>query len=259
MDVMSRDFTVSAADSVIIYASEYFDACGNDSSGIFLQPSGSWPFTYQWSTGDTTSYVWGPTPGLVSVTVTDALGCSASYSTIVPDSNDCVELFGSVFLDDNANCLQDGNDAGRPTSDSYHLQQVVTLINIIDASGSYSIRVPEDNYDVESTAEQQLLQSNMCAFYPTKPHYLSWSQLDFWHQIDSSWFKYLSVSITAFSIHPGFPYYNYIQYCNDGLLPMSGTVELTMAPIGMAHPKLWQDIITIPTHCPLHPTQQVNC
>ena len=45
------DFTVSAADSVIIYASEYFDACGNDSSGIFLQPSGSWPFTYQWSTG----------------------------------------------------------------------------------------------------------------------------------------------------------------------------------------------------------------
>ena len=72
------DFTVSAADSVIIYASEYFDACGNDSSGIFLQPSGSWPFTYQWSTGDTTSYVWGPTPGLVSVTVTDALGCSAS-------------------------------------------------------------------------------------------------------------------------------------------------------------------------------------
>ena len=72
------DFTVSAADSVLIYASEYFDACGNDSSGIFLQPSGSWPFTYQWSTGDTTSYIWSPTPGLVSVTVTDALGCSAS-------------------------------------------------------------------------------------------------------------------------------------------------------------------------------------
>ena len=145
------DFTVSAADSVIIYASEYFDACGNDSSGIFLQPSGSWPFTYQWSTGDTTSYVWGPTPGLVSVTVTDALGCSASYSTIVPDSNDCVELFGSVFLDDNANCLQDGNDAGLANIPILLTSTTSgnTYWTYSDAAGSYSIRVPEDNYDAE--------------------------------------------------------------------------------------------------------------
>jgi hypothetical protein len=228
------DFTVSAADSVIIYASEYFDACGNDSSGIFLQPSGSWPFTYQWSTGDTTSYVWGPTPGLVSVTVTDALGCSASYSTIVPDSNDCVELFGSVFLDDNANCFQDGNDAG--------LANIPILLTsttsgntywaYTDAAGSYSIRVPEDNYDVETTWQYNSYYSPTCGASFLSNISLSAvsgaSQLDFGYQIDSSTVQDLSVSITAFSTAtPGFPYYNYIQYCNDGLLPMSGTVELT--------------------------------
>ena len=229
------DFTVSAADSVVIYASEYFDACGNDSSGIFLQPSGSWPFTYQWSTGDTTSYVWGPTPGLVSVTVTDALGCSASYSTIVPDSNDCVELFGSVFLDDNANCIQDGNDAGLANIPILLTSTTSgnTYWTYSDAAGSYSIRVPEDNYDVETTWQYNSYYSPTCA-----PSFLSnvnlavgmsWSgQLDFGYQIDSSTVQDLSVSITAFSTAtPGFPYYNYIQYCNDGLLPMSGTVELT--------------------------------
>lgn len=228
------DFTVSAADSVLIYASEYFDACGNDSSGIFLQSSGLHPFTYQWSTGDTTSYVWGPAPGLISVTVTDALGCSASYSTIVPDSNDCVELFGSVFLDDNANCIQDGNDAG--------LANIPILLTsttsgntywaYTDAAGSYSIRVPEDNYDVETTWQYNSYYSPTCGASFLSNISLSIvsgaSQLDFGYQIDSSTVQDLSVSVTAFSTAtPGFPYYNYIQYCNDGLLPMSGTVELT--------------------------------
>ena len=230
------DFTVSAADSVVIYASEYFDACGIDSvNGIYLQSSGSWPFTYQWSSGDTTSYVWGPAPGLISVTVTDALGCSASYSTIVPDSNDCVELFGSVFLDDNTNCLQDGTDAGlanipiqltSTTSGS-------TFWAYTDALGAYSIHVPGDNYDVETTWQYNSYYSPTCASSFLSNVNLavgmSWSgQLDFGYQIDSSTIQDLSVSITAFSTAtPGFPYYNYIQYCNDGLLPMSGTVELT--------------------------------
>lgn len=230
------DFTISAADSVVIYASEYFDVCGVDSvNGIYLQSSGSWPFTYQWSTGDTTSYVWAPGPGLISVTVTDALGCSASYSTIVPDSNDCVELFGSVFLDDNANCMQDGNDAGlanipiRLTSTTTG----TTYWTYSDAAGSYSIRVPEDNYDVETTWQYNSYYSPTCASSFLSNVNLavgmSWSgQLDFGYQIDSSTVQDLSISITAFSTAtPGFPYYNYIQYCNDGLLPMSGTVELT--------------------------------
>ena len=105
------------------------------------------------------------------LTVTDALGCSASYSTIVPDSNDCVELFGSVFLDDNANCLQDGNDAG--------LANIPILLTsttsgntywaYTDASGSYSIRVPEDNYDVETTWQYNSYYSPTCgaSFYQT--------------------------------------------------------------------------------------------
>lgn len=229
------DFTVSAADSVLIYASEYFDACGIDSlNGIYLQSSGLPPFTYQWSTGDTTSYVWGPGPGLVSVTVTDALGCSSSYSTIVPDSNDCVELFGSVFLDDNANCIQNGNDAG--------LANIPILLTsttsgntywaYTDAAGSYSIRLPEDNYDVETTWQYNSFYSPTCGTSFLSNISLSAlagaSQLDFGYQIDSSMVQDLSVSITAFSTAtPGFPYYNYIQYCNEGLLPMSGTVELT--------------------------------
>ena len=156
------------------------------------------------------------------------------YSTIVPDSNDCVELFGSVFLDDNANCIQDGNDAG--------LANIPILLTsttsgntywaYTDAAGSYSIRVPEDNYDVETTWQYNSYYSPTCGASFLSNISLSIvsgaSQLDFGYQIDSSTVQDLSVSITAFSTAtPGFPYYNYIQYCNDGLLPMSGTVELT--------------------------------
>lgn len=52
-------------------------------------PSGSAPFVYAWSTGETTSSIYVSAPGTYCVSVTDATGCVAEACVVLPDPNSC--------------------------------------------------------------------------------------------------------------------------------------------------------------------------
>ena len=78
----------------------YCDVSGNcwatievDSSFFGAQltaiPSGTAPFVYAWSTGETTASIIASSPGAYCVTVTDATGCEAEACVVLPDPNSC--------------------------------------------------------------------------------------------------------------------------------------------------------------------------
>jgi hypothetical protein len=70
-----------------------------------------WPFRYRWSTGDTTTGITNLAPGTYTVTVTDAVGCSGTFSTPL------TLLYSSLSLvahSTNSSCITDGSVSIRP-------------------------------------------------------------------------------------------------------------------------------------------------
>ncbi|MBK8493330.1 MAG: carboxypeptidase regulatory-like domain-containing protein [Saprospirales bacterium] len=78
----------------------YCDGSGNcgvaieaDSTFFGMQltafPSGSAPFVYAWSTGETTPSILVSNPGAYCVTVTDSNGCEAEACIVLPDPQNC--------------------------------------------------------------------------------------------------------------------------------------------------------------------------
>ncbi len=53
---------------------------------------GTTPYTYYWSTGETSSTIYVANPGLYEVTVVDANGCSVIQSMIIEGSGDCASF-----------------------------------------------------------------------------------------------------------------------------------------------------------------------
>ena len=58
--------------------------CGRPTGVLGVNPNGTWPYTYMWSDGQTEQVIGGLAAGTYSVTVTDALGESATGSATVP-------------------------------------------------------------------------------------------------------------------------------------------------------------------------------
>jgi gliding motility-associated-like protein len=78
--------------------------CGSTNNGaIDITPTGTAPYTYSWSTGATTEDLSGLTTGTYDVTVTDAGGCTATYSGVVASTPGLVLTTTAVDPSCNAN------------------------------------------------------------------------------------------------------------------------------------------------------------
>lgn len=63
----------------------------NDGTALAAPTGGLTPYSYQWSSGQTTALITGLTPGVYTVTVTDAAGCTQS-ETVTVDAFGCPPL-----------------------------------------------------------------------------------------------------------------------------------------------------------------------
>lgn len=88
---------------------------GANDGALEASATGSGPFTYLWSNGETTAEISGLGAGTYSVTVTNNEGCSCTSSaelTEPMDPGDGVMVGNFVWLDQNRNGLQDMGETG---------------------------------------------------------------------------------------------------------------------------------------------------
>jgi hypothetical protein len=90
---------------------EHFEFC---EAWIFEDPGGALvanafgtaPFSYLWSTGETTHYIYPSSPGIYCVTTTDADGCEASSCYEVWNYDSCFVYISAFVTDSNVFALQ---------------------------------------------------------------------------------------------------------------------------------------------------------
>lgn len=123
---------------------------------------GTAPYTYQWSTGATTSNLINQPPGNYYLTITDANGCvthSYVYLNYNTSNTNCYCIIsGNVYNDANTNCTLDISETG-----INHVRIECSGIGYTytDITGAYSFTVPSGTY----TLTEQLnpnIQINGC-------------------------------------------------------------------------------------------------
>ncbi len=123
---------------------------------------GTAPYTYSWSNGVNSATVSNLISGYYTVSVVDAMGCTAYASTFVPyntSNNSCyATITGTVYEDANGNCTQDAGENG-----IHNIQIHCSNIGYAysNANGVYSFIVPTGNYSVSQTV-QTLYPLSLC-------------------------------------------------------------------------------------------------
>lgn len=108
---------------------------------------GTAPYTYNWSSGQTTPAITGLGTGYYQLSVTDANGCTAHNAAQVNSNgsnNSCYcTITGTVYNDANGNCVMDAGENGIPNIQIHCVGFGYTYTN---ASGVYSFQVPSGTY-----------------------------------------------------------------------------------------------------------------
>lgn len=130
-----------------------------DGVGVATSTNGSSPYSYQWNDGSsqTTQTASGLTPGVYTVTVTDALGCTGTDSiTIVEPLEFTVDVTGNDIVcygdstgDATAN-LTNGIAPFTYSWNDYLSQTTATATNLF--AGSYTVTVTDDKGCVASNS-----------------------------------------------------------------------------------------------------------
>lgn len=137
-----------------------------------IQVSGLAPFTYHWDFGDSnTDTIPNPTHiydtlGIFNVclTITDSLGCSATYC-------DSVSIFynaiiGNVYNDADVNCILGGNETnlGNTFLQIVNTNTIDTSFSMTDSLGNFELRLDDGNYLISAIPLSSYWQS--CAPQP---------------------------------------------------------------------------------------------
>jgi len=121
-----------------------------DSTGfgsIYLQVfGGSAPYFYTWSNGYSEWVMEQAVPGYYAVTVTDQNGCTAAASTQIEDYLCSVNVMGTVYWDENENCIM---DVGEEVSNALVKAIPGNYYSYTDYLGNYEFYLNEGTYEIE--------------------------------------------------------------------------------------------------------------
>ncbi|MAC93889.1 MAG: hypothetical protein CMC96_00160 [Flavobacteriales bacterium] len=163
---------INQPDSLVVTASEtYSVGCNGASDGaVSATASGGFlPYTYQWSTSETTSIISGKQAGQYSVTVTDGNGCTAIDTVSLTEPS---VLTASVTVDSIVVCYGDddgavtANASGGTTPYSYFWNDGPNTQSRTGLSGgTYTVTVLDNNgCSTTASAYVDYLTSSMSAF-----------------------------------------------------------------------------------------------
>ena len=200
--------------------------CADSLGSIYLSGIVN-PYTVLWNNGATTNFINNIGSGWYGVTVTNASGCTYTNSYYVPMNPICfVRIAGYVYnvsLSNTCNAngaaavpfamvrLQPGGQIGFTNAFGYYefgnLAPGNYSVEFVNNSGNFSVLCPTGNsIAVNNTMSGTLYGSNN--FFITSP--LS---------------QDLSINLSHYStVTPGFGYWTTLHFCNNGQMPMSGTI-----------------------------------
>jgi hypothetical protein len=204
--------------------------CGDNGTASVIAQGLNPPYTYLWNDpqSQTTSTAVNLAPGLYSVEVTDAIGCSRIGAAYV-DSICLNVIRGTVYLDTNQNCIQDigengiANVAVHSSPGNYYAST--------DNNGNYTLHTPQLNNTVNVSFNN---------YTPTCPSPASltvnFSQQgdtadanDFGFYYDPNQFD-LGIHPGWTSANPGFNKQYWIYYQNNSPIPMDAVLRFAYDP-----------------------------
>ncbi|MEL7535177.1 MAG: SprB repeat-containing protein, partial [Bacteroidota bacterium] len=199
--------------------------CDQPIGAIGVNPSGGTaPYTYQWNNGSTGQAIGGLSAGGYSVIVSDAIGCFAQQTFILDPPDSCFVLIeGTVYYDQNNNCIQDPTENGIP-------YMVVDLApgwaTLTDAQGHYSLQA--DTGSAVVSVMPAPFSGPLCpATGLTNLSFSSYEDdttgIDF--AMDFQAVQDLVVNHTAGVAVPGITRYHFLTATNLGNVPVSGVVS----------------------------------
>lgn len=123
------------------------------------------PYTFLWSNGATTEDIYSLAGGMYSVTITDNNGECAMYTFLISTIPAYGYITGYVYNDTNTNCVFDAGDS--PIAGYYVTvtSGTATYYGYTNASGYYSVWVPNGSYTVTPTTLTDL-EAACTASYP---------------------------------------------------------------------------------------------
>jgi uncharacterized repeat protein (TIGR01451 family) len=194
--------------------------------------SGAQQYQILWSNGSTSYSLLNLSSGWYSVTVTGP-NCTVVRNYYVPRDSSCdVTISGYVYNVSLTNACS-GNGA-YPMPNVIVRLQPLGLLTFTNANGYYSFNVSNPgNYSVEyvlnNPAHSVLCPANnSIAVNNTQPGGFYGSN-NFY--ITSPLSQDVSIELGHYStVTPGFGYWTYATFCNDGQLPASGTITMSYDP-----------------------------
>jgi uncharacterized repeat protein (TIGR01451 family) len=204
--------------------------CADSLGMIYL--SGAQQYQILWSNGSTSYSLLNLSSGWYSVTITGP-SCTVVRNYYVPRDSSCdVTISGYVYNVSLTNACS-GNGA-YPMPNVMVRLQPLGLLTFTNANGYYFFNVPNPgNYSVEyvlNNPGHSVLcpANNSIAVNNTQPGGFYGSN-NFY--ITSPLSQDVSIELGHYStVTPGFGYWTYATFCNDGQLPASGTITMSYDP-----------------------------
>lgn len=212
--------------SYYVFISSTSANCSNNGIATAIVGGGVPPFTFLWSTGDTTQTASNLAPGIYSVTVSDNGGCMRTGSTYIYTS--CYNIIqGRIINDFNGNCVLDSGETplafvpviADGANDYYGNTDAQGYYTIFAVAGTYTIH---PYYYTACVAPCNLQNASYTQTFPTLGD--TAANVNF-YLVQPPFDLYVYPSWNAF--RPGFIQTVYLYYGNAGTDTVNGTLTFT--------------------------------